>query len=118
MLLNGGTSERFFAEGLGRLGQAANVRTQRLSLHFSNPHEPRQFGLAHADGPMRSTTDSDYAGSSESAGRSTSEMLHTNVLLVGFDEPLSDLLKNPMGQKHGVLHTADTRPIHRIVNMP
>ena len=48
-------------------------------------YEPRQFGLAHADGQLRSSTESDYHGSSESAGRGIIEMLKTDVQVVSFD---------------------------------
>ena len=57
---------------------------------------------------MRRRKNSDLPGSRESAGRCTFEVLHTDVLLVGFaherqcPENLSDLLKNPTEHRHGV----------------
>ena len=41
--------------------------------------------LSHVHGQVRSRTESDHFGSRESAGRSTSEILHADVLHVGFD---------------------------------
>ena len=113
VLPNGGTSGRRVAQGSERLGQAADVRCERrriprLSLQFfSNPHEPCQFNLTDADGQMRSRTNPDLPGSSESARRSIFEMLCTEVLLVSFDferkcGPWSALLRNPLDQRHGV----------------
>ena len=126
VLPNGGTSGRRLSQGPERPGEAANVRRKRCriprrSLQLSNPHVPRQFGLANAGGQMRSRTESDYPDSSESAGRSIFEMLQTDVPLVSFDhrkevcESLSVPLKNPMKQTHGVLHTADTRQIYIVI---
>ena len=52
MLPNGGTFRRRVAQGLGRLGEAADVRWKRRrpSLQFSNPHELCRFCLTDADG--------------------------------------------------------------------
>ena len=71
-------------------GQATFVRWKRrrvsiLSFQLPNPHEPRQCGLSHVDGQVRNRATSDLPGSSESAGRCTPKVLHTDVLFVGLD---------------------------------
>ena len=78
-----------FAQGLEILGQAfvrwKRRRVSRFSLQLTNPHEPRQHSLSTVEGQMRSRTQSDLLGSRASAGRCTIQVLHTDVLLVGFD---------------------------------
>ena len=95
----------------GRLNEIAiaSIEDNPQRFQLPNPHEPRQHSLSTVDGPMRSRTKSDLLGSRASAGRCTFEVLHTDVLLVGFhqsrkalSELLSDLLKNPTEQRHGV----------------
>ena len=56
-----------------------------LSLQLPNPHEPRHNILSTVDGQVRGRAESDLPGSSESAGRCTPEVLHTEVLFVGLD---------------------------------
>ena len=51
----------------------------------SDPHEPRQHSLSTVDGQVQNRAESDLPGSSESAGRCTPEVLHTDVLFVGLD---------------------------------
>ena len=58
---------------------------QDFRFQLPNPHEPRQHSLSTVDGQMRSRTTSDLPGSRASAVRCTFEVLHTDVLLVGFD---------------------------------
>ena len=89
-LHNDGISWCTLAQGPERLGQACNVRWKRywrvrLSLQLPNPHEPHQCSLSHVDGQVRSRTESDHIDSRNSAGWSTPEMLHTDVLLDSFD---------------------------------
>ena len=78
------------AQGPERPGQAAVVRWKRcrlprLSIQLQNTHEPRQFCFSRADGRMRNRSKSGLPGSRESAGRSTLEVLHADVLCIGFD---------------------------------
>ena len=54
------------------------------SLQLSNPHELRQHSLSTVDRQVRSRAESDLPGSSEIAGRCTPEMMHRDILLVGF----------------------------------
>ena len=58
---------------------------QDFLLQLLNPHGPRQHSVSTVYGQMRCRTKSDIPGSRASAGRYTLEVLHTDVLLVGFD---------------------------------
>ena len=83
-------SPSFVPQGPERPWQAAVVRwnrrrVPRLSIQWKNTHEPRQFCFSRADGQMRSRAESDLPNSRESAGRSTLEVLHADVLCIGLD---------------------------------
>ena len=54
-------------------------------MQLRNTHEPRQLCFSRADGQMRNRIKSDLPGSRASAGRSTLEVLHADVLRIGLD---------------------------------
>ena len=59
-------------------GKDAEYQDFRISFRIHN-------SLSTVDGQVRSRVESDLPGSSEIAGRCTPEVLHTDVVLVGFD---------------------------------
>ena len=62
-----------------------SIKTFRFSFRIHSQHS-----LSTVDGQMRSREKSDLLGGRASAGRWTFEVLHSHVLLVGFDhEPNS-----------------------------
>ena len=63
-------------------GNDAEYQDVRFSFRI---HMSLVSSLSTVDGQMRSRTTSDLFGSRASAGRCTFEVLHTDVLLVGFD---------------------------------
>ena len=107
--------------GLGKTAfvRRNRCRISRLSLQLPNSHEPRQHSLSTVDGQVRNPAESDLPASSEIAGRCTPEVLHTDVLFVGFDNERqcpnswSDLLRNPAEQRQWRLihnrYTSDTQ---------
>ena len=83
-------------------------RFSRIPVQPPNPHELHQHGLSHVDEQVRSRTKSDHLGRIERAGRSTVEVLHTDVLLVGFDHerkcPNPCLLCGRIQRSRGMVH--------------
>ena len=62
-----------------------DAEVPRLSIQLQNTHEPRQFCFSRAGGQVRNRAKSDLPASRESAGRSTLEVLHADVLCIGLD---------------------------------
>ena len=128
VLLNGRTFRRRVDQGPERPGQAADVprklgKIRRLSLfsfriHMSLVSSVSQMLMDKCEAARIPIPLTVVTAQGEASLKCCIQTYYSLALIrTGSVQTLVALLRNPTEQRHGILYTAETRQIHRTVNM-